>query len=216
MTGQKEILQRWLLYNARGKGKEMSPLNSGGRYSYHGQILYSHEWPVARLIKGAGQDYVCLTRSGIKPENLADKKHPRLAMTITVACIGAYSRFHADVISVEDQHERIKWLSHLEAQDLIERASSMQASQLILKEGYSSTGGKKLLNRMATVEQVYTTYKNAFGLKWPDFPDYGVNLLAAIEAKRKEYNDPKNVEKRKRAAARREGKKAFAIDEDES
>jgi hypothetical protein len=211
MTSQKEVLQRWLIWNARGKGKEMSPLNSGGRYHYHGQVLYSHEWPVARLIRGVGKDYVCLTRSGVKPENLGgDSKLPRLAMTITVPCIGAFSKFYADVLPEYEQHERIKWLSHLEAQEIIELAQATAPGQLVTREAHNSSRAKRMANRLATVEQVYLTYRKAFGLKWPDWPgSYTDQLDDIVKAKRKEWNDPKNVEKRQRAAARREGKKAF-------
>lgn len=203
---QKEVMQRWLIYNARGKGKQAF---NGGRYSYHGQILYSHYWPVARLIRGASKDYyVCLTKSGVHPEQIGGTG-PQLGQIINVTCIGAFSKFPADVISESEQHERFKWLSHLEAQDLIEKAQETPAGQLVIKSEHQGEVGKRMAVRVAMVTTVYHNYRKAFGLDWPDFPLYERTIMDIIHTKREEYDDPKAVEKRLRAAARREGKKAF-------
>ena len=65
---QSIILDRWLRWNVRGEGKDRSPCGAE-RYCYTGFALYSYSWPVARLAKGKGKDWVCLTKSGVAPEN---------------------------------------------------------------------------------------------------------------------------------------------------
>jgi hypothetical protein len=211
------IFMRWLKWNARGEGKDRSSSLGGQRYRYIGPILYSHDWPVARLVKDPDGNVVCLTKSGAKAKNPPKEAGwtvpPRLVLTITVTDVGAFSKFEADVLDDDKLHERMKWLCHLEAQTLIDTALEMSTTTLAAKPKYRSSAGGVLLDRELKLQQVYAAYTKAFRLKWPAWPPhYRSDLSTAIQKRREEYNDPAAVEKRERAAAKKAARKAFDID----
>jgi hypothetical protein len=198
-----KILTRWLKYVARGEGSERTFADE--RYSYIGNVLYSNKWPVARLVKMPSGNYCCLTRTGAKPSVLKDSKKPNLVKWLYVPCVGAYTRFPADMISDEELHERIKWLCHQEAQDCVERALRIPPNLLL-------TGGEdaRLRQNLRSTIARYKAYSEIFDLNWKEFPDTYHNEFEGVIASRdRAYSNPKEVEKRERAKARKDAKQAL-------
>ena len=208
-----QIADRWLKHAVRGIGKDRSS-QFGQKFYYVGPIMYSHTWPVGRIVRNCYGNYVLLYRSttGVygNPKEWKSDEGPKLLHHIHVLDIGAASRFPGDVITDEQLHQRTQFLAHLECQDLIEQAEELSGQQLF---GGNHPGHKRLAHGMKLALDRYQKYGDAFRLRWDKLPDYAVRLELIIQRRLREYTDPKAVAKRERVVARREAKIAFGLDQ---
>lgn len=206
-----QIIKRWVLHVLHDKGKDRS--DALDRYAYRGVLLYSNDWPVARLVHAKGRRWVCLTRTGAAaPTSSGVVGVPYVGNLVHVPCVGAFSQYEGDMLPDDKLHDRLSWLWHAEAQGIIEKAQTWPMVKL-LSTGWRQ-GNKTLQRDMSNVYGRYHAYRDAFDLDWPDFPGRYENALGnALALRSNEYNAPKAVEKRERAAARKEAKQALGMDE---
>jgi hypothetical protein len=208
------ITTRWLRYVLRGEGKSRSDANE--RFMYRGPVLYSHEWPAARLVKGPGKnDWYCVAKVGVRPHNPKEwTTGPQLVATLHgMDCVGVFSKYEGDMNTDGQLHERTRFLAHCAAQLYIEQAQTWPADKLLLKGAWSSTGSDALKVNLDGVFKRYDMYRTAFQLDWPDFPNrYLEEFREAIDARATDYYDPKAVAQRERQLARRDAKHALGLD----
>lgn len=210
-----KIKTRWVSHVIRGIGKPRS--DSQERYSYRGPVLYAMEWPVARLVKTGGKDWVCVTKTGVQayapPDWVEEPTLPTLKCNVTTSCCGVFSPFEGDMCSDEELHGRIKFLSMKEAESIVEKAEVWPIDKILEKSTWRGTGKEQLNRDMLTVAKRYHQYSDAFNLGWPDFPPHYVAMLdRALERRSKEYHNPKAAAQRERNAARKAAKKALGIE----
>jgi hypothetical protein len=209
---EKEIKRRWANWVVNGEGRDRSPISDGGygleRYGYRDKVLYSHQWPVARLVQSPN-GWVCLSKTGVRPDVrlLAAGTRNVGSTFIAVPCVGVYTHLDGDMIDDDKLHERIRWLCHLSAQDVIEKAHTWPGAKLFL-----GGGDKELIGSMGQTSELYDTYDRTFKLGWAAFRDYAGELDAVLAKRKDGYYSDAEVAKRVRAQARKEAKLALGID----
>src|SRR5262245_57057312 len=205
------MVQRWLDWNRRGAGRERS-YATRERYSYHRNILYSNNWPVARLV-AAGKKWVCLTKTGAGPSTTADGA----VVTIRVPCIGAYSQHIDDQIDDKALHDRIKWLLLRQGQEMIDRALLLSPSQLLVNTQHGRAEHIYMKDEIDATARLFSEYAAAFDLRWGAYPkQYVIDFKQIVDKRRDDYFSDKKTRARERVKARKDAKTALGLKEDES
>ena len=203
-----EINKRFIAYNVTGKGGDRLVQ---GTWSFRRHVLFYQRRPYKRFVKDSRNLPLMLRRIGSTEDTLNTRPSQSSNNGIdylswSVPTIGVWSHYEGDELTIAEMHERQKYLFFAEIRCFIDDELKPMAGKDL---------EKKRNDLMRKVDAMYARYHNysvTFALKWADMPKmYREEIVAAINAKLTRFHDPKQVEARERAHARKVAKQAFGI-----
>ena len=213
MSQQSDIERRFIEYNVTGIGNDRLTL---GNWAFRKHVLLYMRIPYKRFVKDRkGLPLMIRKQTADQKETVfnrpvqaqQDSGGDRIDyLSWTLPDIGVMSRHEGDELTIADLHDRMRYLFFAELREIID-------------EEIGNSNGKELAvtqkDIRLRVDRMYTRYHNykvTFGLDWAELPKmYQTEAAEKIEAKLLRYRNPKSVEARERAHARKVAKQAFGI-----
>ena len=197
------FVHRWVRWNRDGTG-DSTAKESNGEW-YRGDAYFNNDSVWRRFVKdGAGKPLI-ISKS---LWSYTSGGHCDMVPLMYVPCVGIFSRFPDDRLPIEAMHERNKFLILSRIIHVVYEEVPTKNAKFWADNDYSTQNFKE---DVKGVMDAWTIYSSRFRLKdWGALPPiYEMSYKEAIETKVRSYMDPKEVNKRERAVARRIAKQAF-------
>lgn len=214
---QPDILSKWSHWVMRREGKH-TLMPSDKRYGYVDTVLFSNDWPVARILPGPNPGtFVSLTRTGVHAIKLPDAQLPNLVGLAYVPCVGVFTNIPGDMLDIPETHQRVLRLHALQAAQFVDRVQDSTGRHLFEQMGTAQNKvpiyrADELSKDLDTIYTRHKQYRNLFALPDKPLPEqYRVMLADIIADRRKFYFSRKEKEKRDRTNARRQAKRALGV-----
>lgn len=194
----------FLEHNITGKRKEAM---SFGNYSFHGPVMYYQGNPTTRILHNGFSKYVVMCKYSMYhiPPWATDK-----ATCVCTPDLSVFSRYPGDWLETpEEIHGRTKYILFCQVKETVQLAYTNGVEVLCSNTHF---GESYILGMLRDIKSRWNTYSKAFDLGWQEIPDLYDKEIRDVVARRKAaYLDPAAVERRERAKARSEAKKALGL-----
>jgi hypothetical protein len=202
------LIQRFIEWNLAEAGQDH------GRYqdwSYKEFRFFNQHYPIARIVTTAAGEKVRLVKAGSGNSWMGGKLtfFGNAFHTYYVPDIGVFSPYEGDYLPEPDMHRRQGYIM-------------LQQVRCFAEDKLDTMNGKKLQERnvasnlQGALQRLYERfdkYSQLFNLGWDPLPImYQSELAGEIDRMIRIYNNPKMVQKRERAAARKLAKKTLGLD----
>jgi hypothetical protein len=201
MATTKQIYERWLDYNLYGMGKSTG---RQGSHTYNQEVYYYGDRPVQRVFKRPGKRPVVVCINGMFPKSLRNEFEE-----IYVEDLAVFSQYPGDMLEGAAAHDRQRYMMLCRIQNLVDIEVPGYTDE-VCDNIRTLPGFEK---KIGGFYDLYRRYSDLFGLHWPELPrSYRERGVHQIISKAENWSDPKAIQKRERAAAKRLANKALGLD----
>lgn len=201
---RKICFEAFLEHNITGKRKESM---SFGNYSFHGPVMYYSGNPTTRILHNGFDKYIVMCKYSVY---FIPKWAEGNVRCVCTPDISVFSHYPGDWLEDPvDIHGRTKYILFCKVKETVQLAYTKDAAVFVNNPHF---GHAYILGQLRSIKDTWRKYSKAFGLGWQDIPDLYENEINDVMARRKAaFLDPAAVERRARAKARSEAKKALGL-----
>lgn len=234
-SGQAE--NRYLRFNMFSEGKD-SGVGTDARW-WRGEVSFYKDYPQVRYMgyhkhaswPRANHHVFIHTHNSPIISRYWLREYEGYALFIRVPDLAVFSKYPGDMLDVSDTHERVKLIMLHEIRELaLEEAAGISGATLAanhISNGFkfrpwASTPPSYsevkplhewLQDKYDSLVNRWVDYNHAFNLCWSPVPSmYEEEMQRVMKSNMRKYQDPKAVERRERARARKIALAALEID----
>lgn len=220
MASFEQVLTSWNRHlHGVSRSKDRTYFTDYGLW-YDRDVVFYRYLPVIRAVPMPSGEFVYLVRCGVNDSSwnwakiLREGLKEQRVIHFT-NCIGVFSTKRGDRVDGQLLLERMRHMIMHQLEDRLDRVheEDFEGEGRIMLAGRESHA---LLTFQRLIDNAYMAWDGlriAFDLHWGPMPDYAPIYRDKFRTALDAYMDPKAVEKRERATARRVAKKAFGLDE---